>query len=230
MTIPSSYSSQRGPLARGPGSPDPAVLREEVIDALGIAFAQGDLQVEELEGRLTVAFRARDVATLRDLVADLPSAAAWRDANTAPREEVDPYAHVPDRGVVAAFMGGNVRKGSWAVPRRLKIVAIMGGVELDLRQARLAPGLTEIEVFAVMGGVEILVPPGVRVESMGMAVMGGFETSAGDADATSPDRPFIRISGLAVMGGVDASMRRPSAKSMKKFKRTVEKVRRAEGG
>ena len=100
-------------------------------------------------------------------------------------------------------------------------------MELDLRQAVLAPGLTEIEVFAVMGGVDIIVPPGVRVETMGMAVMGGFETSAGDAYATSPERPFIRISGLAVMGGVEAAQRRPSASAMKKFRRAVDRARKA---
>ena len=227
MTTPASRP-YRAPAARTTN--DPAVVREEVIDALGVAFAHGDIELAELEGRLTLAFRAHDVATLRELLADLPTAAAWRDANVAqPATQGSTDDGVPERSVVAAFMGGNVRKGSWAVPRRLKVVAVMGGVELDLRQARLAPGLTEIECFAVMGGVEIIVPPGVRVEAMGMAVMGGFETNAGDATATAPDLPWIRLSGLAIMGGVEATLRRPSAKKLKKFRTAVEKARRAGG-
>jgi hypothetical protein len=224
MTIPAWLRPARSPAAPAGAALASTQLREEVIDALGVAFAQNDLTMEELEGRLALAFRTSDPAALRELLSDLPSAAAWREANVARAEPDAPV--IPERGVLAAFMGGNVRKGSWAVPRYLKVVAVMGGVELDLRHAVLAPGLTEIEVFAVMGGVDIIVPPGVRVETMGMAVMGGFETSAGDAHATSPDRPFIRISGLAVMGGVEAAVRRPSAKAMKKFRRAVERARK----
>lgn len=224
MTLPAWLRPARSPAAPAGAALAPAQLREEVLDALGVAFAQGDLTMEELEGRLALAFRTSDPAALRELLSDLPSASAWRDANVARPAQDAPVT--PERGVLAAFMGGNVRKGSWAVPRYLKVVAVMGGVQLDLRQAVLAPGLTEIEVFAVMGGVEIVVPPGVRVETMGMAVMGGFDTSAGDAHATSPDRPFIRISGLAVMGGVEAKMRLPSARAMKKFRRAVEKARK----
>ena len=217
----------RAPLERGTN--DPAVVREEVIDALGVAFAHGDIELAELEGRLTLAFRAHDAGSLRELLADLPTAAAWRDANVAQPSPDGGQDVVPERSVVAAFMGGNVRKGSWAVPRKLKVVAIMGGVELDLRQARLAPGLTEIECFAVMGGVQIIVPQGVRVEAMGMAVMGGFQANAGDASATAPDLPYIRLSGLAIMGGVEATVRRPSAQKLKKFRRAVEKARRTGG-
>jgi hypothetical protein len=209
------------------GTNDPATAREEVIDALGVAFAHGDIELAELEGRLTLAFRANDASSLRELLADLPTAAAWRHANAAPQPYDAGVQDVPERSVVAAFMGGNIRRGSWAVPRKLKVVALMGGVELDLRQARLAPGLTEIECFAVMGGVQIIVPAGVRVEAMGMAVMGGFETNAGDASATAPDLPYIRLSGLAIMGGVEATVRRPSAKKMKKFRTVVEKARRS---
>jgi hypothetical protein len=212
--------------ARAPsrGSSDPAVLREQVIEALGIHFAQGDLEMEELENRLALAFRTNDPVALRELVGDLPAALP---------DEGDAYDHgargtrvepVPDRGVQAAIMGGTERKGSWAVPRHLKVVAIMGGVELDLRQAIISSGVTEIEVFAIMGGVEIIVPPGVRVESMGVAIMGGFEVSAGDA--TALDQPLIRVSGLAIMAGVEAKHRRPSAKAIRKFERAVAKARR----
>ena len=215
-------SDARAPLR---GSSDPAVLREQVIEALGVHFAQGDLEMDELENRLALAFRASDASALRELVRDLPAALPDDDSEYRADSPAASRHAVPDRGVQAAILGGSERKGSWAVPRYLKVVAILGGVELDLRQAILAPGTTEIEVFAIMGGVEIIVPPGVRVESMGMAVMGGFEVSAGDATAT--DQPLIRLSGLALMAGVEAKHRRPSAKAIRKFERAVAKARRS---
>ena len=64
---------------------------------------------------------------------------------------------VPERGVGAAIMGGFQRGTGWVLPRHFKVVAVMGGIELDLRNARIAPGVSEIEVFALMGGVEVLV-------------------------------------------------------------------------
>ena len=222
MARPSA--NQMDVYGRARGSSDPAVLREQVIDALGTHYARGDLELDELENRLALAFRTNDPSALRDLVRDLPQ--ALPDEHGAYGEAPPPIEPVPARGVQAAIMGGTTRKGSWAVPRHLKVVAIMGGVELDLRQAIIAPGTTEIEVFAIMGGVEIIVPPGVRVETMGMAVMGGFEASAGDATA-SADQPLIRVSGLAIMAGVEAKHRLPSARAIRKFERAVAKARRA---
>jgi hypothetical protein len=46
----------------------------------------------------------------------------------------------------------------------------MGGVELDLTEARLVAGGSEIHAVAVMGVVTIRVPPGVRVEYRGDAI------------------------------------------------------------
>ncbi len=175
--------------------------------------------MSELEHRLALAVRADSVQELQGILADLPAESESRLRVTHEKQVV------PPRSVLAAVMGGHVRKGSWVVPRHLKVVAIMGGAELDLRSAVLSSGVTEIEVFVLMGGVEIYVPPGVRVESMGIAVMGGFESSAGDASATDPDQPVLRISGFAVMGGVDARMKQASAKTMKQFRRALLRAR-----
>ena len=101
----------------------------------------------------------------------------------------------------------------------------MGGVELDLRNARFAPGVTEIEVFALMGGVDVIVPHGVRVEAIGFAIMGGFDANAGDATAGDPDQPVIRLSGFAVMGGVSARHKEPSTKKLAKFEKRLKELR-----
>ena len=200
------------------------LARDEVLERLGIHYAHGDLTIKELEARLELAFRSRSTASLEELVADLPSLHRGRSRDET-SYGVTEMPLVPARGMLAAIMGGNVRKGSWALPRHLKIVAIMGGVELDLRQAVLSPGVTEIEVLTVMGGVDIAVPPGVRVETMGIAIMGGFDASAGDVTTLDPDQPVIRLSGIAVMGGVDARIKAPNAKAIRRFNRALLKAR-----
>jgi len=198
--------------------------RERVVQALCVHFAVDHIGMDELDARLSHAYGARDQEELRSLLSDLPALDDNKlDAGAAPL--LAPSAVVPRRGVIMAFMGGATRKGSWLIPRELKVLAFMGGAEIDLREAKFAPGVTEVDVTAVMGGVEIIVPYGVRVEVIGAAFMGGFETDAGDADALDPWQPVLRVTGLAVMAGVEVKVRRPGKKMLKRFEAAVDAAR-----
>jgi hypothetical protein len=111
----------------------------------------------------------------------------------------------------------------------------MGGVELDFREAVLQPGVTEIHAFAFWGGVEVLVPPHVRLECSGIGIMGGFDggTNVGSraADIGDPLTPIIRVTGVAVMGGVEVSVRYPGESGRDARKRLrAERERRKLGG
>jgi hypothetical protein len=188
-----------------------AAERERVVQTLSTHFAHDQLTLTEFEQRLERAYNVTAIEQLRSLVADLPAVsthtATQGMAATGPA--LVPSSEVPPRGGIFAVMGGHERAGSWIVPRQLKVVVFMGGAEIDLREARFGPGITEIEVFVMMGGVNIIVPPGVRVESIGAAFMGAFELKAGDATALSPAHPVLRLGGLAIMGGVETETRLP---------------------
>jgi len=108
-----------------------------------------------------------------------------------------------------AVLGGAQRQGSWSVPRELKVVAFMGGCELDFREARFPEGPVDVHITAVMGGVEILVPPNLAVEVNGSAILGGFEHVSRTRPESDPRAPLLRIHGLAVMGGVEVKTRLP---------------------
>ena len=102
-------------------------------------------------------------------------------------------------------MSGVDRHGEWTVPESHHAFALMGGVDLDLRQARLAAPVTRIEAYAVMGGIDIVVPADVRVEVEGIGLMGSFSEER-EADPPAPPAPegapVVRVTGLALMGGV----------------------------
>jgi uncharacterized protein DUF1707 len=207
-----------------------AAERERVVQTLSAHFAHDQLTLTEFEQRLERAYNVTAVDQLRSLVADLPpvspSVATQGMAVVGPA--LVPSSEVPPRGAIFAVMGGHERTGSWIVPRQLKVVVLMGGAEIDLRDARFGAGITEIEIFVTMGGVNIIVPPGVRVESIGAAFMGGFDLKAGDATALSPAHPVLRLSGLAIMGGVETETRLPG-ESSKEAKRRRRR-RSAESG
>ncbi|MFN7531099.1 MAG: hypothetical protein ACK5T7_08340, partial [Gemmatimonas sp.] len=71
-------------------------------------------------------------------------------------------------------------------------------------------------VVAFMGGVDLVLPEGVRLEVVGAAFLGGFEYKAGAA-VEDPDAPLVRVSGAAIMGGVDISRGRREYKSERQY-------------
>jgi hypothetical protein len=107
-------------------------------------------------------------------------------------------------------MSGVSRRGSWVVPPEYTAVAVMGGVELDLTSATLASREVVIRVVAVMGGVEVIVPPDIAVMVDGFGLMGGFDEGR-STDVPPPGAPLVRVTGVALMGGV--SVRRPKPRT-----------------
>ena len=104
-------------------------------------------------------------------------------------------------------MSSQVRKGDWAMPEHLRVAVLMGSVEVDLREALIPEGVSEIEIFAVLGSVEVFVPPGVRVEMMVDGFVGSVEFLP---DPTLPyvaDSPVIRIRGDAYFASVEVFVR-----------------------
>jgi hypothetical protein len=210
-----------------------------VIDALCEAFARDEMALEDFERRIEAAHRTETAAELDALLADLPSAGVPAPtAGATPSQiarqvvgRVQGAVGGPTRGreLVMGVMGGAARRGRWTPARRITVVGIMGGAELDFREAVLPPGVTEVHAFAFWGGVEILVPPHVRLESSGIGIMGGFETRDQAESSRAPDDPAVptlRITGVAIMGGVEVTVRYPGESGREAKKRLREERRR----
>jgi hypothetical protein len=60
-------------------------------------------------------------------------------------------------------------------PEVLEVRAWFGAAKLDFTQALLAPGLTTIDVSAVFGSVEIIVPADLEIELVASALLGSVE-------------------------------------------------------
>jgi hypothetical protein len=123
----------------------------------------------------------------------------WRSLRGPRRrraESDDPDAEVRS----FALLSGNQVRSTSAEFRSADLGALMGGVELDLTQAKPAGDEAEIDVFAMWGGIEIRVPREWTVVSKVMPVMGAFE------DKTEPLAGASRrlvVRGFVVMGGVE---------------------------
>lgn len=81
------------------------------------------------------------------------------------------------------------------------LTAVMGGCEIDLRQASIAPGTEAvIDCFAFWGGIEIRVPEDWTVVARLTPIMGGIEDQTRPSQGAGNKR--LQIRGVAIMGGV----------------------------
>jgi hypothetical protein len=192
--------------------------RHQVAEVLREAAGEGRIDLDELDERLEAAYAARTYADLVPITVDLPAAAATHlptrlsAGHVAGAAAARPAPVVPgpaeERHV--AILSGLDRKGVWVVPQHLTVLAFMGGVDLDLREAQFAGREVTITINAFLGGADITVNPHTHVIVEGTGIMGGYSGPSERAPAElDADSPIVRIRGVAILGGVSVT-RKPA--------------------
>ncbi|MGV9312541.1 DUF1707 SHOCT-like domain-containing protein [Streptomyces sp. NPDC003691] len=212
--------------------------RERIAERLREAVAEGRLSMEEFNERLDATYRARTHGELEPIVSDLPviasggpshsPAPAAPAADAAPQRWTERIGGKGTSKMAFAVWGGFGRRGRWTVPRVFNAFTLMGGGELDLREAHFEDREVTIRCWAIMGGIDVTVPPEVTVEVNGFGFMGGFGEHGGDDSYPDPNAPRIRILGLALMGGVGVRRKRTKADRLR-LKAEREQEQRDQG-
>ena len=127
--------------------------RDAVLHTLGDHAAVGRLTLDELEDRSSRALAAKTRGELATLTSDLPAyaEAANTTVTAASRRK-------PVRWMVA-ILSGSRRRGRFRAVGQINAVAVMGGNEIDLREAEIEGGELTVNLISVMGGAEVDVPP-----------------------------------------------------------------------
>lgn len=169
-----------------------ALLRQAAVD--------GRLSVEELADRAELVEDARTYDELTAITADLlPSGAipvtptGVGGAAGAAGEQVERHR---------ATLSSLDRRGRWRIARRSRYAATLGSVQLDLRQAIMPGPEVEIELKAVLGSAELLVPPGTDVRVSGGNVLGSCELHLG-SEAPPPGAPIVHVIVGGALGSVE---------------------------
>jgi hypothetical protein len=102
-----------------------------------------------------------------------------------------------------ALMSGSEMRPQGVVFRGAELTAVFGGVKLDLGQAQLEGNTPVVDVFALMGGIEIYVPRDWEVVNNVTALMGACVDKRHPTTATGNPGKRIIIRGMAVMGGIE---------------------------
>jgi Domain of unknown function (DUF5668) len=162
--------------ARRPGMPDPA---QPAVPAVPPAFAPA---AEEA----------------------FPPRFPWPPGQ-APGTAAGTAAGAPAAGVrgqiirVFAILWGADRRARGPIAH-VEVSAIMGGCDVDLRDAVPTVEPIAIQVFAMWGGIDIRIPPGWVVEIEAWPILGGVVDNT-QAPALPAHRVILR--GMAFMGGVE---------------------------
>jgi hypothetical protein len=196
------------------------VDRERVIQTLCAHFAHDNLNTQELELRFEHAYQAQTSVELRALVAGLP-ALPPEALSPAPLYGVAPRSQAEQAEKRHLVVMSNVSKrGQWTPARDNKVTCVMGSAKFDLRDANILEGVTHFDLKILMGEVELIVPPGMRVEADGFAIMGEFD-DAHSADFADPNAPVIRVTGTVIMGGARIKTRLPGESGLQAWRRRM---------
>jgi hypothetical protein len=137
---------------------------------------------------------------------------------------------VPERRGAVAVLSTMRRDADWVLPRLFRIFAFWGSSEIDLTQALLAPGTSEIEIRCIMASVQIIAPPDLRVECEVDAVLGSAEVQRQISTPAPADAPVVRITGTAFLGSIEIKVIDPDAPSfMEKLRRKISRKSKIEG-
>lgn len=194
--------------------------RERIVKQLSAHYAEDHLTTQELEERFDRAYRATSAAELQAVVGGLP---ALREPARAPVPRASmpslarPVAVAPERRHLA-IMSTFRKAGDWTPSPLTTIRAVMATVRIDLRDASFVDSEVTFDILAVMSEVKLIVPPGIRVECDGMALLGEcsdhHDASGGDAEA-----PIVRVRGSSVMANIRVETRLPGETKLEAWRR-----------
>ena len=161
--------------------------RDAAAEALADAVASGRLTLAGHSTRLDALFAAVTTDQLAAVTADLPARPARR---TALFRAFSPYR--------CTVVGGRAqRAGRFRIGRFCTVVAVFGGLDLDLRAAQPSQDEIGLAIWSVAARVAVTVPAGWRVTDQVLAL--GSREVMDDRDGP-PGTPLLRVSGFSLGG------------------------------
>lgn len=102
---------------------------------------------------------------------------------------------------ISIFSGTNIRNFSQSF-KGGSAVAIFGGVDIDLREAKIGnTNQANLDVFSAFGGVDIIVPKDWNVVIKGVPIFGGWSNKT--MTSSDDERPILKVNCFVVFGGME---------------------------
>lgn len=164
--------------------------RRAAQSRLEVAVGEGRLTLEEFTERVGQVWSATVATEVQRTLDDLPVPVVGSTASA--------------RSTLVSVIGDVRRRGRWSLRRRTTAWLLIGDVELDLRGAVITDDEIAIDVFSVIGDVEVVAPDGVEVELGGFSVLGDHRLDLAPVPRV-PGSPLVRVRVFSLIG--DAKVR-----------------------
>ena len=127
-----------------------------------------------------------------------------------PQATGDSEQQTTDSGTIdVSILGGRKFKGRWRPPKKMTLVSVIGGREIDLREAEIPSEGITINVVGLVGGTRIIVPDGINVEVSGFSGLGGRRVDS-RAEPGAPGERVVRLHIFGALGGLKVESREPA--------------------
>lgn len=174
--------------------------RDQVVELLHAAYAEGRITIEEHSERTELALHARTFEDLTALTDDLLPARITVDTPAAHRPVPLGNATDAEPERITAVLSEVKRVGPWRVRQRYLANVFMGSVHLDLTEAVFDSPVIEVTGTQVVGSVFLRVRPGTVVRDEVTNVLG--ETSIKNVGEPDPAQPIVVLKLINIMGEV----------------------------
>ena len=189
--------------------------REQTVERLRDASADGRLTLEEFVERMSAAYDARTHGELEQLVRDLPGQAG-----------AQPTSRRRPTRILFSLFGSTERDGRLRIRRSVTCVTGFGNIDLDLRQATLEGDVVTIVTLGAFGAGDVYVPEGVEVDLRAFALLGHARARGRDVPPR-PGTPLVRVYALALWAGIDV-WRVPLAWAQRTWREVIRGIRKGE--
>lgn len=183
-------------------------IREASIDKLIVNYSHGVISSEAFERRLDQLMKTDEHQELIDIVADLEFDADPKYDATKKHQFMPNYGQPleEDTTSINCILGSAERSGQWSVPKRIKVLNVVGSVELDFTDAIFHHQHVVIELISVLGSEEIYIPENVNVVCRTFGVLSSVENKS--PSLAHQQAPTITIEGKSVLSSVEIKIKR----------------------
>jgi hypothetical protein len=175
-------------------------VREEVIDQLIMNYGHGTLSLEAFERRLDEAYNSKKQTALKQLVADLELNIDKTYIQEKKENLGVGYENNPSNNLdyIVHIFGGGERSGRWEAAKKIIMVNIFGGGDIDFTDAKFSSPTVTVRLFCLFGGTNIYVPKEVNISCKTICLFGGINNKA----SSNNDRnsPTVVVEGLILFG------------------------------
>lgn len=188
-----------------------AALADEITDR----YARDEIPMDEFERLVARIHMATEPGELDAVAGELDMMGLPGDRRTGtsagpgrnPASTPDGFIDDSEVQSCMAILSERRHSGSWLAKRNVAAFTVLATQIFDFRHVDLPPGPTTLEAFALLGSIEVIVPPWLPVRMEAMPLMGETKLKPGVSAAPSAGEPELVITGAALLGSISVKAR-----------------------